>query len=438
MRAAGSQRNSRSRATRMRRPRSRCCATRVGVRARPRVETPRRTRLPAVARRNLSTGGTSLAHRMRRRSPLPRTAPPAGSSAGPLRAPLPPTVASAAPAGGFRWGLTPQDSAATPPSARPVDFAASPARTEPEARQAPNRRPARIEPGPAAHPEAHPAAASSSDPFLPADPHVPIVPPDLPVGRRPTCHRMPGRPASIRCLRAGTDRRATGLVRRPAARPGASHRAVFAGAAGRTDRAARLPPHLPATRARRTRPSRHRGRSDPAQPCRRADPAAHALHAATAHREDDDSPLAALFRERERHLPETELIVQRPSAHRCVRCRHLRRVRHFRARDIRVRHCRASRPSVTTAQPTPDAHRQRAGAAGRSAGNKKLLLWGGGALLAVLALIGLFFLGTKLPELFGSAPAPASDTQPTRTRPPRSARAPARVRRRAPARARHR
>jgi hypothetical protein len=41
-------------------------------------------------------------------------------------------------------------------------------------------------------------------------------------------------------------------------------------------------------------------------------------------------------------------------------------------------------------------------------GNKKLLLWGGGALLVVLALIGLFFLGTKLPELFGSAPSAAS------------------------------
>ena len=29
----------------------------------------------------------------------------------------------------------------------------------------------------------------------------------------------------------------------------------------------------------------------------------------------------------------------------------------------------------------------------------------------MLALIGLFFLGTKLPEMFGSAPAPASDTR---------------------------
>jgi hypothetical protein len=116
---------------------------------------------------------------------------------------------------------------------------------------------------------------------------------------------------------------------------------------------------------------------------------------ATAHRENEDSPLAALFREREH--PAAEPTVQLSSV-------------------VPAGVPLPSVPSPSVSGSHAIAPRGGPAASGRPPGsgrpgNKKLLLWGGGAVLVVLVLIGLFFLGTKLPELFGSAPVSASDTR---------------------------
>jgi hypothetical protein len=104
------------------------------------------------------------------------------------------------------------------------------------------------------------------------------------------------------------------------------------------------------------------------------------------HRDTENSPLAALFRERERQVIPADPTVRMPSVP-----------------------AAAQSPDLPHGSRRGRAETRRVPGSGWS-GNTKLLLWSGGAVLAVLALIGLFFLGTRLPELFGSAPAPASAT----------------------------
>jgi hypothetical protein len=250
----------------------------------------------------------------------------------------------------------------------------------------------------------HPLAGSSDDPFLPADPHVPIVPPDVPVVASPDVPAPASAPVP-------TAARPDSFVVPPPDRvlPTELFSPVQPGEP--TEPLVSRRTFQPRTPANPDLPGGATGPT-PLGPSEAPIPP---LIPATAHREDDDSPLAALFRDRERHLPETELIVQRPSEP-------LGRAplpgaslpgaplpgAPFPGGSL------PSRPPVrrdgtvdSGRTPTPG---RRPPGSGWS-GNTKLLLWVGGVLLAVLALIGLFFLGIKLPELFGSAPAPASDTR---------------------------
>jgi hypothetical protein len=246
---------------------------------------------------------------------------------------------------------------------------------------------------------AHPLAGSSDDPFLPADPHVPIVPPDVPVVASPDVPAPASAPVP-------TAARPDSFVVPPPDR-------VLP-----TELFSPVQPGEPIEPLVSRRTFQPRTPADPDLPGGATGPTPLGpseapippLIPATAHREDDDSPLAALFRDRERHLPETELIVQRPSEP-------LGRAPLPGASLPGAPFPGGPRPSQPPVRHNGAADSGRTPTAGRRpsgsgwSGNTKLLLWGGGALLAVLALIGLFFLGTKLPELFGSAPAPASDTR---------------------------
>ena len=134
-----------------------------------------------------------------------------------------PTSTEPPQAGGFRWALKPQASPATQPSTHPAPLPAPPT-PEPMARREP---PARPVPDPAARP----LSGSADDPFLPADPHAPIVAPGLPAG------------------------------------PGASLGSVLAGTTRRSHRTPHFPPHLQAACARRSGPSRQRCCAGPAHSC---------------------------------------------------------------------------------------------------------------------------------------------------------------------------
>ena len=167
--------------------------------------------------------------------------------------------------------------------------------------------------------------------------------PTCPSRRRPTCHRLPlcllllGRlpPLRYRPSRHTTcswSRRPTGCFP-----PSCIRRCSRANRPSRWSPAAPFGHACPPIRTFPTPPPGRPNSSPAAVP-----PLTPLFTAAIAHRENDDSPLAALFRERERHLPETELIAQRPS----VRSRSA--LSSASARRIRARHCRAPRPSVAT------------------------------------------------------------------------------------------
>ncbi len=278
-----------------------------------------------------------------------------------------PTSTEPPQAGGFRWALKPQASPATQPSTHPAPLPAPPT-PEPMARREP---PARPVPDPAARP----LSGSADDPFLPADPHAPIVAPGLPAVPPPAMPPPASTPVPTASLSDSfvvpPPDRVLPLDLFSPVQPGEATEPLIS---RRTFRPRVLAdPDLPGSGAAPV----------PLTPADAASALTAPLTPATAHRENEDSPLAALFRERERHLPPAEPSVRRPSV-----------------------------PLISGSLPTasgPGAPPSKVSGSGWS-GNKKLLFWGGGAVLAVLALIGLFFLGTRLPELFGSAPAPASDT----------------------------
>ncbi|GAB3041118.1 hypothetical protein GCM10027052_23260 [Parafrigoribacterium mesophilum] len=264
----------------------------------------------------------------------------------------------AAAADGFRWGLKPQTTPAAPPPASPVP--SNPGASNPAA-----SNPVASNPPPLPQPAAVPA-----DPFWPADPHLPVVPPDLPVAAAPVSRSAPAESSAATVQ--PPDRALPTELFSPV-QPGEPTEPL---ASRRTFRPRVLPdPDTPG----------------PVPPL--ATPPAPPLIPATVHRENEDSPLAALFREREHQVPAAEPTVRLPSVP-------------------------AATPPVAGPAPRRAPAEPRRPPGSGWSGNRKLLLWGGGAVLALLALIGLFFLGTRLPELFGSAPATASETTALKTASP--------------------
>ncbi|MEO7006305.1 MAG: hypothetical protein ABI275_07750 [Terrimesophilobacter sp.] len=233
------------------------------------------------------------------------------------------------PVGGFRWGLKPQAAPATSPVTPPAPLASEP--------------PARPEPEPVSRPVPDPATSPgmAGDPFLPADPNVPIVPPELPVVAGPDVS--------------------------PAALPAASAPVPIIA----------LPDSFVVPPPDRVLPTEL---FSPVQPGELTEPLVSRRTFRPRVLADPDRPGSDAAPV---PLTPAEPTVRLPSVP-----------------------LNAESPLTASGLDAPPSEVSGSG----WLGNKKFLFWAGGAVLVVLALVGLFYLGTRLPELFGSAPASETAT----------------------------
>lgn len=307
-----------------------------------------------------------------------------GGARGAPGAPIPPGVTGAQGSGGFRWGLNPDPAA--PPVTRPAAPPVAPATVWPPA---PPVAPPVV---PAVAPPVVPAIASRrvvADPFLPDDPALPepILSPGPLQPAEPVLHSggrragsMPpdfaapavaAAPTGAASLAAAVSPTATGIL------------------AGALPTVGSLLPTQRLSPPDRVLPTELFSAVQPGEPTvplvarRTFRPAATAssptelLPAGVAERDADDSPLAALFRERHHGAEPATAAFNTPQ------------------------------PTVPPLPSEPVSPRRVSDTGSGRSKNRRLLFWAGGAAIAVLVLMALFFLGTKLPELFGAAPAAA-------------------------------